>query len=295
MTLPLNAIRAFAAVARHRGVRAAARELGVSHSSVSRHIAELERWLGVSLLDRDPGRAGFALTAQGERLARSAIESLQALETALDAGRESRSPFTVMISTTPSFASRWLLPRLPSLQRAHPRLEVSVIADQKLDFAERMSCDLALRMGRGPWPGLNCEPLMDDALYPVASPLYLGKTGTARERIDLRQHKLLHDRDPAASWAQWRKEHGPADLDVRTGPRFSNSDLVLRAAAQGLGVALARRQLAADDLASGALVRLLPSRQVMVKDYYWIITRPGTGLRHAVKAVMAWLRTQAGR
>src|SRR3979409_1726379 len=123
--LPLNALRAFALIYEHQGLRAAARELGVTHSSLSRHLAELEAWLGIRLTDGTRGRLGLALTAQGEALGKATLAGLKEIERATEARREARSPSSVVISTTASFAVRWLLPRLPRLEARHPKVAVS--------------------------------------------------------------------------------------------------------------------------------------------------------------------------
>src|SRR5215475_9998934 len=131
MEVPLNALRAFALVFEHGGVRAAARELAVSHSSLSRYLAELEAWVGTPLLHRTKGRGGLTFTPQGQALGGVALSSLRELERAVGSLREARSVHSVVISTTASFAGRWLLPRLPHLEAVHPRLEVSVLVDQR--------------------------------------------------------------------------------------------------------------------------------------------------------------------
>jgi LysR family glycine cleavage system transcriptional activator len=292
--LPLNSLRAFALAVEKGGVRPAARELAVSHSAISRHIAELERWLGIALLDRDSPRS-FAVTPQGRRLARSTLSALEDLRRAADAVHEQRSRYAVTVSTTPSFASRWLLPRLASLERAHPRVEVSIVVEQRLEDLENPACDFAIRMGAGAWPDVSAEPLMTDVLYPVMSPALWKKNGQPRELADLRRLRLLHDRDPATSWQLWRDQRGPADLDVRRGMRFTSSDLVLRAAAQGLGVALARHRLAFDDLEAGTLVRPFGPYAIDLAAAYWIVTRHGAAMREAGKILVGWLRREAER
>jgi LysR family glycine cleavage system transcriptional activator len=107
--------------------------------------------------------------------------------------------------------------------------------------------------------------------------------------------RLLHDRDPNTSWQLWRQKYGPAALDVRRGPRFASSDLLLRAAAQGLGVALARDRLAQEELASGALVRPFETRAIDLGVAYWIVRPRGSAPREAVKILVAWLRREAER
>src|SRR5438874_1679713 len=314
--LPLNALRAFALVLERGGVRAAARELAISHSAVSRHLKELERWLGVALLEkRDAG--GLRATAQGQLLAEAARNALHGMQQAVEAVREQRSSYSVSVCTTPSFAVRWLLPRVPALQRSYPRLEVSVVVDQRLEEPGSFSSDLAIRTGRGPWPALLAEPLMDECLYPLLSPALWRQSGRFRDPEELCRMRLLHDRDPNTSWQLWRQKYGPAALlhdrdpntswqlwrqkygpaalDVRRGPRFASSDLLLRAAAQGLGVALARHRLAQEDLASGALVRPFETRVIDLGAAYWIVRPRGGAPREAVTILLAWLRRQAER
>lgn len=294
-SLPLNALQAFALAVSKGGVRAAARELAVSHSAVSRHLKELERRLGVPLYERDRSAHKFVVTAQGRRLAVSVLSAFGDLHAAVDAVSEQKSRHAVTLSMAPSFAARWLLPRLTALERAYPHLETSILVDQRLDDLRASEADMAIRMGRGNWAGVAAVPLMDDLLYPVMSPDAWMKAGRPDRLDDLGSMRLLHDRDPDASWSLWREEYGPAHLDVRKGTRFSSSDLVLRAAAQGLGVALARHRLAADDLEAGVLVRPFGTRALVKENAYWIVTRPDDEPRAACKIVIAWLKRCAQR
>jgi LysR family transcriptional regulator, glycine cleavage system transcriptional activator len=290
--LPLNALRAFAMVYAHGGVRAAARELGMAHSSVSRHLGELDRWLGVPLLRTAAGRGALTFTPQGEALGQALLSGLGEIEQAVAALREARPAHAVTLSATPSFAIRWLLPRLPALERAHPKIELSVQVEQRLDALDDGRIDLAIRMGQGPWPALHAEPLMDDALYPVMSPVLWQTSGRPSRPAQLAGLRLLHDRDLQATWVRWRQVHGPARLALQGGARYTSSDLVLRAAAQGQGVALARHRLAADDVASGSLLRPFGELSVPLGPSYWIV-RPPAKPRAAVAAVIDWLRWQA--
>jgi LysR family glycine cleavage system transcriptional activator len=290
--LPLNALRAFAMVYAHGGVRAAARELGMAHSSVSRHLGELDRWLGVPLLRASAGRGALVFTPQGEALGRATLAGLREIEQAVAALRETRPAHAVTLSTSPSFAIRWLLPRLPALEKAHPKIELSVQVEQRLDALDDGRIDLAIRMGRGPWPSMHAEPLMDDALYPVMSPTLWQASGRPSKPAQLAGLRLLHDRDPQAAWELWRQAFGPAKLALHGGARYTSTDLVLRAAMQGQGVALARHRLAADDVANGSLVRPFGKLSVTLGPSYWIV-RPPAKPRAAVAAVVDWLRWQA--
>jgi LysR family glycine cleavage system transcriptional activator len=292
--LPLVALRAFASVYAHGGVRPAARELGIAHSSVSRHLAELQRLLGVELVRAGGGRRPLAFTPQGETLGKAATAALGDLAQALSAVREARSNRSVTVAAAPSFAVRWLLPRLPDFERAFPQLELSVLVDRRREEPEAGVVDFAVRIGAGPWPGTRCEPLLDDALYPVMSPSYWQHAGRPKDPARLTRLRLLHDRDPQASWQVWRRAYGPEALDVSKGPRFTSSDLVLRAAAQGQGVALARHRLAADDVAAGVLVRPFADLRVEIGPSYWLVLPPATALAPAAATAIGWMRRQAG-
>lgn len=292
--LPLHALRAFAAVYSSGGVRAAARELGIAHSSVSRHLAELDAWLGVALV-RETGsqRRALTFTPQGEALGRAALAGLREIERVAASLREAKSGNSVTIAATPSFAVRWLLPRLPAFEESHPRIEVSLLVDQKLSDPGSGDIDLAIRMGAGQWSDVRCEPLMDDALYPVMSPAFWKRAGRPDKPAGLLRLRLLHDRDPQTTWETWRRMHGPKSLDVRSGPRFASSDLVLRAAAQGQGVALARHRLAMDDVAAGVLVRPIERLSVELGPAYWIVLAERSRPRTATSTVIDWLKSQA--
>jgi LysR family transcriptional regulator, glycine cleavage system transcriptional activator len=171
---------------------------------------------------------------------------------------------------------------------------LSVLVDQRVLHPGEAGCDLAIRMGCGPWPGVEATALMDETLYPVMSPGLWAKAGSPHEPAQLAGLRLLHDRDPSASWIAWRARFGPPQLDVRQGPRFGSSDLLLRAAAQGLGVALARGRLAQGDIESGALVRPFGDCTVRLADAYWLVL-PAAQMRAATTAVVAWLRREARR
>ena len=292
--LPLNALRAFAAVHAVGGIRAAARDLAVTHSAVSRHLKELDGWLGVRLFEPAKGSRRIVFTAQGEALGNAVAAGLADIARVVESLREDRSAASVVIATSQSFASRWLLPRLPALVRAHRGIEVSVLVEQQLSDMRHGEADFAIRMGNGRWRDVVAEPLMDETLYPVMSPSLWKARNRPDSPGDLVRCTLLHDRDPRASWEIWKRAFGPASLNVRKGPRLTSSDLLLRAAAMGQGVALARDRLARDDVASGLLMRPCGRLEVPIGPSYWIVTLPApAGLRQQVKAVIDWLKRAA--
>lgn len=290
--LPLNALRAFAAVYNSGGIRPAARQLEITHSSISRHLRELETWLGVALFESREGQRLLSFSPAGEALGRAALSSLRDLESAVASLREQRRGNAVTIETTPSFAARWLLPRLPLLEAAHPWIEISMLVEQKLTDLSSGSADFSIRMGRGPWKDFACEVLMSDALYPVVGRRFFEEHKRQLARNDFTKLRLIHDRDPQAAWQSWQKQHPVTGVNLRAGPRFASSDLVLRAAAQNQGVALARHRLAQDDVESGALIRPFGDHQVALPDAYWIVRDPLAPERAAVSTVVDWLKSQ---
>ncbi len=287
--LPLNALRAFAMVYDTGGIRPAARTLGVAHSSVSRHVRELEAWLGSDLLIHRDGKRSLAFSPQGEALGKAALSSLSELAGAVAAISEVRPGNSVTIDTTPSFAVRWLLPRLGTFEQAHKWIQLSVLVDQRRKTPAEAGADICIRMGRGPWPGETCIPFMDDALYPVMSPDAWRSNGKPGKIADLARLKLIHDRDPQTAWSHWKKQHGPADLDVRAGSRFTSSDLVLRAAEQGMGVALARDRLARDSVNARTLIAPFGDLAVDLPKAHWIVTPQVKPVSSAIQAVVDWL------
>ena len=293
--LPLTLLRALAATYDVGGVRAAGRALGVTHSAISRHLRELEQWLGMPLLEGGPTRRAFRLTPEGEILARKALESFSMLDQAVATAREGKRPNSVSVSTTPSFAVRWLLPRLPDFEQAHPWIEVSILIEQRRRAPAEEGADLAIRMGGGPWSDGECTVLMDDRVIPVAGPAYMEEAGLDPSSTDMTGLRLLHDRDPGTAWSKWKKAFGPDHLDIRSGPRFTSSDVVMRAAEQGMGVVLARARLCEDAFRTGALVPLGGGASVRLPQAHWIVRDPTVRSRQACDVFVAWLTEEARR
>ena len=220
---------------------------------------------------------------------------MRILERALHTSLEEKPQRAVTVSTTPSFATRWLLPRLSDFEAHHRAIQLSVVVEQKVENLTAADIDLAIRMGRGPWKGLDCEPLMDDLLYPVMSPKYFEASKRPRELRRLKGLRLLHDRDPTAAWGAWRDAQGPQDLDVRSGPRYTSSELVLRAAALSQGVALARHRLIGNEIESGALQRPFLDRSIRLPHAYWIVMPSRSRNRRDVAKLVAWLKAQVAQ
>jgi len=285
----INLLRAFAAIYETGGVRPAARTLGIAHSAVSRSLRELEAQLDVDLVERVEGRRVLEFTEEGNRVGRASLKAIRDLERTLDSVRSIKGRTSVVLETTPSLATRWLFPRLEAFERDLQWIELSVSVDQRISPPGQIRADIALRLGRGPWDGLACEPLMDDELIAVASPAYLA---SMRAKTALSKCQLLHDRDPVASWATWQDQFGDLGQNMEQGPRYTSGDLVLRAAEKGMGIALSRRSLAEESLQLGNLVDAGGGRLIALPQSVWIVTPLHKQARKPVRKVMEWLKQQ---
>lgn len=289
--LPLTLLRALAAVYETGGIRSAGRLLGIQHSAVSRAIRDLEKWIEAPLFEARGTQRALVFTAEGAALGQAALLAMRKMETAVSKAREGSNPNSVTVATTPSFAIRWLLPRLRRLEKAHPKIEVSILVDQARNSPNAVGADLNIRMGVRPTDTDDPIPWLDESVFPVLAPRCWEENGQPRLVDCLIGLPLLHDRDPSTSWGAWRAAFGPKQLNVRQGVRLTSSDLVLRAAEQGQGVALARERLAADSLSSGVLLRPFEQLEIKLGINYWIILNPETKHRRVVREVVDWLRT----
>jgi len=288
----LNAVKAFEAVVRHGTTVGAAAEIGVTHGAVSRQIQLLEDWIGRPLFKRDTGR--LVVTEAGMSYAQIAGRAFDMLHDGTEAVLEV-SDRVVRVTTTSSFASEWLMPRLADFRARHPQIEIWMEEGKEISNPRSGGCDLAIRMGTGDWPGVCATPLMSDRLFPVCTP-EIAATLTDPERLG--EVPLLHDDDPQAQWSRWLSQAG-VSMDARRakrferGARFASSSLLLRAAAAGQGVALARARMAESWLASGRLVRPF-AKEVDLGHAYWLVTRQGTEPRRPLRLFLGWLKQQAG-
>ena len=288
---PLAALRAFEAAARHLSFTRAADELHVTQTAISHQIRGLEERLGVRLFRRLP--RGLVLTDEAQRYlpaVREAFARLEAATAELLAGRTSGA---LTASVLPSFAAKWLVPRLGRFRTAHPDIDLRISTSQHLvDFA-REDVEVGIRMGRGHYPGLRVDRLFGETLMPVCSPALLEGEHPLRQPADLRHHVLLHD-DDYTGWQLWLQLAGVEGVDAGRGPIFSDSALVVQAAAEGQGVALARTALAAWDIAAGRLVK--PFDVTMPHDLaYYLVCPEANAERPRIAAVRAWLLAEAAR
>ena len=281
----LPALAAFEAAARHQNFAHAAEELHLTASAVSHHVRKLESRLGVSLFQRHA--RGVALTAQGRQLADAAGTALADVDGVLRSLRLARDDRDrVRITTLHSLAYTWLLPRLPEFTRAHPRIQLSLDTEIALARFDDGGPDLGIRHGAGHWPGLTAHPLMDDSLFPVASPRMPG-IERVRTPAQIAELSLIADH-ARQGWHDWFRAADVHGCKLEERYTFSDTTDAMMAAAQGLGVALARAQIAVPYLRSGLLHRL-PGPAMPARWSYYAIYPAHRRLRPAAKAFLDWL------
>jgi LysR family transcriptional regulator, glycine cleavage system transcriptional activator len=285
--LPLNALRVFEAVATRLSFAAAADALNVTPAAVSMQIRTLEEYLRVPLFRRS-GRA-IALSAEGALLLPGVRRGLGELQQAMQQLRQDRSGGVLNISTVASFLQKWLLPRLPQFYDRHPNIELSIHTSiTPVDFAAG-NFHAALRMTLAPTPGLYNEKLLDEWFLPVCSPELFARYGPVRTPADLKRYPLLRSSDE--SWSLWRRPGADADWRER-GTAFDDSLTVLAAAEQGQGLALSRWAVAAQDIASGRLVRASDQVVPCPRAYYFVCPESYLALPK-LQQLLAWLREMA--
>jgi LysR family transcriptional regulator, glycine cleavage system transcriptional activator len=291
----LNALRAFESAARHLSLSLAAEELSVTPAAISHQVRLLEDHIGLPVFERN-GR-GLALTDAGFAGLADLREAFAHLTAAMDAIGSLGEKGALTVSVAPSFASKWLLPRLESFASERPEIDVHVSASMQLvDFA-RDRVDVAVRYGAGGYGDVFFEKLLPETVIPVCHPdLLKGKTLNSAK--DLASLTLLHDDSPdndpsCPSWDMWLRAAGVEDADFDRGPRFNQASLVIEAAILGRGVALAKSALAEADLQSGRLVRPIDSERPVDFAYYFVAPRAKLNLPK-VAYFRDWLRRQAG-
>ena len=280
---PLSSLRLFEAAGRLLSFKLAAEEVGLTPSAVSHGIKGLEDWLGVALFARNPG--GLALTGAGAAYLPRVRAALDALAAATDAVPGRRPSGRLSVSVAPSFGIRWLIPHLHRFNDRHPGIAVAVdTAHRRVDLP-RDDVDLAIRMGPDAAPPGAAASLVGEALVPVAAPEVAASVRTA---ADLADQTLLHVTSVSEDWAAWARLAGIDLPDSASGLRFDTIDLALQAAAQGLGLAIGRLPLVADDLAAGRLVAVLgPPRPA--RTAYWLMAGRDALARPEVAAFRDWI------
>jgi LysR family glycine cleavage system transcriptional activator len=284
---PLNALKAFEAAARHVSFTLAAAELNVTHAAVSRHIRDLEAWLGIKLFVRT-GR-GVELTERGKGYAEELTRGFDILASATDAasGRRRRRTQKLVVSVEPSLAALWLIPRLGRFTAANPDIELVLDSTSRLADFSRGEADAGIRYGRGSWPGIAAELLTATHMTPVCNPALL-EASSIRAPADLPANLLLQE-ETRRYWMEWLTAAGLAHSVTPQGPTLG-LHLTVPAAEAGQGFALADEIIAGDALVSGRLVRPFA---IAVDSYgYYAVRAAERKETRAMAALRNWLQSE---
>ena len=291
-------LRALEAVARNLNFRAAAEELSLTQSAVSRQIQALEEEVGVPLFLRHT--RAVELTGAGSQLLAAVTPSLERIDSAVRQVRRNAGRKSVAISTWASFASMWLIPRLEAFQAEHPDIDIRIDASDTPVDLDTSDVDLALRYTTPDNVDSSAVRLFGEQLTAVASP-WLLKSGTPlRKPADLAHFALIEASDISRhhnlewlTWRRWLDKQQIPKLEPKRWLYFNYAHQIAQAALTGQGVALARMPLVADSLASGDLVEILPDKRMDSPLVYWMLVGPRSRARPEIQAFCAWLQTQA--
>ena len=286
---PLNPLRVFEVAARLESFTAAAVELGVTQSAVSRQIATLEAALDTQLFVRE--RHGVMLTKEGRAYGEAIAPAFTIIRTASAALKAPKSePLRLRIYTT--FAAKWLIKRLPKFQERHPKINVRLDASVENVNFSRDNVDLAIQFGRGDWRGVEKRLLIPDVIQPVCSPKFRRKHPELRSLDALRGRHLLHSHYRRKDWTDWLTSVERPDL-LSEGTLYPNSMLAYEAAIEGIGVAMGQTFLLKDDIAAGTLVPLF-DRPLTRPLGYFAIWRKGAVQNRKVTSFLKWLTQEIG-
>jgi LysR family glycine cleavage system transcriptional activator len=286
---PLNALRAFEAAARHESFTRAAEELCVTQGAVSHQVKALEAELGIKLFNRE--RQRLVITEAGREYLTVLRDSFDRIALGTERLLQRQKAGVLTVSTSPDFAAKWLVHRLGRFAEAHPEIDLRVSATlHHVDFA-REDVDVAVRHGDGNWPGLDAVRLAPEELFAVCSPKLLAGRSRLKKPADLLKLPLLH-LDDRRIWSKWFDAAGVAHPELTQGPILNRVSMVIDAAVDGQGVALARTTLAAHDLISGRLVRPFDVTLRTAKTY-WIVCPKATAALPKIALFRDWLLAEA--
>ncbi|HVT55734.1 MAG TPA: transcriptional regulator GcvA [Xanthobacteraceae bacterium] len=284
---PLNALRAFDAAARSESFTRAAEELNVTQGAVSHQVKALEEMLGIELFSREHRR--LVLTEPGRKYLEVVRDALDRIAVGTEQLLQRQNAGVLTVSTSPDFAAKWLVHRLGRFAEYHPKIDLRIsAAAEHVDFV-REDVDLAIRHGGGDWPGLDVVRLCAERLFPVCSPKLL----SGRSRVaaaDLFNFPLLH-LDDWRIWTRWFAAAGISD-PVLHGPVLNRASMLIDAAVDGQGIALARTALAAWDMINGRLVSPVDVSLKMANTY-WIVCPKAASSKPKIVTFRNWLLHEA--
>jgi LysR family glycine cleavage system transcriptional activator len=285
----LNALKSFDAAARHESFTRAADELCVTQGAVSHQVKALEADLGVKLFNRE--RQRLVITEAGRQYLAVVRDAFDRIAIGTERLVQRQSSGILTVSTSPDFAAKWLVHRLGRFAALHPEIDLRVSATMHhVDFA-REEVDLAVRHGDGKWPGLEAVNLCPETLFPVCSPKLASGRRRLRQPSDLLKLPLLH-LDDRTDWVKWLDAAAIAGANVDHGPVLNHASMLIDAAADGQGVALARTTLAAWDLINRRLVRPFATALPLSKTY-WIVCSRAASMLPKIAMFRDWLLAEA--
>jgi LysR family glycine cleavage system transcriptional activator len=293
-SLPLNSLRAFESAARQRSFSKAADELCVTHSAVSHQIKQLEEHLGTALFVRS--NRGVRLTGAGETLLPVVGETFDRVAATLDGLISPARGGALKLTTTPSFAAKWLVPRLSRWRALNGDIGIHLVPTLRMVEFAQADADIGIRCGIPPWPGLQTDFLLPVTMTPLMSPA-LVEAGAAFDRPrDVLNHGLIHA-DVAGhvlgeEWRTWLLAAGVRDFGDLTGLSFHDPGLAMQAAIDGLGVAIGYLELAEADLAAGRLIRPF-ELQVRHSFSYYLVYPAARQNEAGLKAFRSWILAEA--
>jgi LysR family glycine cleavage system transcriptional activator len=281
---PLSALRPFEAAARLESFSRAADELHLTHGAISRQVRALEDHVGAQLFTRHGKRV--ALTPHGRAFAERVRAALHEITLAAEAAGSRRRENRLTVSVLPSFASRWLMPRLIRFMEKYPHIEVNVMATTALANFTTDEVDIGIRFGKGPYPPMVCEPFLEDQWFAVASP----KMKIPKNPADLLHLRIIReDRD---YWDEWFVAAGvKLDKPLAGGPIFDDATYSIQAATRGEGIALARNSIIGEDLERGTLKRLF-NVSVKTNERYWFVSPKELADLPKVRAFRDWVKSE---
>ncbi len=285
-------MRAFEVAARHLSFTKAAEELFVTQAAVSHQIKALECDLGVPLFRR-LNRA-LALTDEGQALLPYIRDAFDQLAAGVQQLEQLCCSGALTVTTTPSFASHWLVRRLGRLRHQHPDIDLRLSATERSVDMLRDGVDCGIRHGLGDWPGLRADRLFQAAIVPVCSPSLLSGPVPLREPADLARHTILHAMDGADEWQVWLKAAGVEGLDLEHGVRFDTGDLALKAAISGIGVAMGRLPLIDEELEADRLVEPFEIEFDEQCAYYFVAPE-ATADQPKIEAFREWILDEVAK
>ena len=282
---PLNSLRSFEAAGRHLSFTLAAQELSVSQAAVSQQVKALEQQLGVHLFRRLPRQ--LSLTMAGETLLPVVSESLDLIASAVTAIRDNPGKEKLSVRLAPSFAAKWLSPRLRTFQDENPDIGLVLNHSNKAVDFRHSDIDLAITYGTGDWSDVVAERVLSIDFFPVCSPDYIRSDRPLDDAGELSHYTLLHD-TTYENWAKWLKLAGADDVNPRHGTILDDTNVLIQAAIDGQGIALGSTIFVAEHLENKRLIR--PFGQVLDSEYAYYIVCPEAYLqRPAVKAFRDWI------